>query len=38
MKKKELIVDTLKEVQLLDANRIMNSYPHQLSGGKNSAL
>ena len=36
--KKELIVDTLKEVQLLDANRIMNSYPHQLSGGQKQRI
>ena len=38
MKKKGLIVDTLKEVQLLDANRIMNSYPHQLSGGQKQRI
>ena len=36
--KKGLIVDTLKEVQLLDANRIMNSYPHQLSGGQKQRI
>ena len=36
--KKRLIVDTLKEVQLLDANRIMNSYPHQLSGGQKQRI
>ena len=36
--KKGLIVDTLNEVQLLDANRIMNSYPHQLSGGQKQRI
>ncbi len=36
--KKERVVDTLKEVQLLDAKSIMNSYPHQLSGGQKQRI
>lgn len=35
---KNLIIEVLKEVQLLDTDRILMSYPHQLSGGQKQRI
>ena len=32
--RKRIIIDSFKKVKLPDVQRIMNSYPHQLSGGQ----
>ena len=37
-KRKEKILNILKEVSLLDPERIMASYPHQLSGGQRQRI